>query len=73
MKSTNCQILIVIISSILLISCNEEIKMAAAATGSENVHEMQADDLRALYETVSKMTGIRMPGISCSPDNDPYA
>jgi glutamate synthase domain-containing protein 2 len=43
-------------------SCTEEIKMAAAATGKRNVHDLDADDLRALDETVSKMTGVKLAG-----------
>ena len=43
-------------------SCNEEIKMAAAAIGKDNIHELQKSDLRSLDETVTKMTGIKLAG-----------
>jgi glutamate synthase domain-containing protein 2 len=39
-------------------ACNEEIKMAAAATGKDNVHELDRDDLRSLSLLVEKITGI---------------
>jgi glutamate synthase domain-containing protein 2 len=39
-------------------ACNEEVKMAAAATGKDNVHELDRDDLRSLSLLVEKITGI---------------
>ncbi|UCD07533.1 MAG: FMN-binding glutamate synthase family protein [Candidatus Aenigmatarchaeota archaeon] len=41
-------------------SCTEEIKMAAAATGKRNVHDLNKNDLRSLDETVSRITGVKM-------------
>ena len=39
-------------------ACTEEVKMAAAATGKKNVHELNKDDLRSLDLTTEKITGI---------------
>jgi len=45
-----------------LLSCNEEIKMVAAATGKKGVHDLSKDDLRALDETSAKMSGVKLAG-----------
>ena len=39
-------------------ACNEEVKMAAAAIGKNNVHELSRDDLRSLNLLIEKITGI---------------
>jgi glutamate synthase domain-containing protein 2 len=39
-------------------ACTEEVKMAAAACGKRNVHELNRKDLRSLDLTISKITGI---------------
>jgi glutamate synthase domain-containing protein 2 len=39
-------------------ACVEEVKMAAAACGKKNVHELNRRDLRSVDLTVSKITGI---------------
>ena len=39
-------------------ACNEEVKMAAAACGKENVHELDRDDLRSLSLRITEITGI---------------
>jgi glutamate synthase domain-containing protein 2 len=39
-------------------ACNEEVKMAAAATGKKNIHELDRDDLRSLSLLIEKITGI---------------
>jgi glutamate synthase domain-containing protein 2 len=39
-------------------ACNEEVKMATAATGKDNVHDLDRDDLRSLSLLVEKITGI---------------
>lgn len=41
-------------------SCTEEIKMAAAATGKKDVHDLNRDDIRALNSEISRITGIKM-------------
>jgi len=43
-------------------SCNEEIKMAAAATGKRSVHGLEPGDLRSLDQTITKMTGVKLAG-----------
>jgi glutamate synthase domain-containing protein 2 len=39
-------------------ACTEEVKMAAAACGKKNIHELNRRDLRSVDLTVSKITGI---------------
>jgi len=39
-------------------ACTEEVKMAAAATGKKNIHELSRNFLRSLDLTTSKITGI---------------
>jgi glutamate synthase domain-containing protein 2 len=39
-------------------ACNEEVKMAAAACGKRNVHELDKDDLISLSLRISQITGI---------------
>lgn len=39
-------------------ACVEEVKMAAAACGKKNVHDLNKEHLKALDLTVSKITGI---------------
>ncbi len=39
-------------------ACNEEVKMAAAACGKENVHELDREDLRSLSLRLSQITEI---------------
>jgi glutamate synthase domain-containing protein 2 len=39
-------------------ACTEEVKMAAAATGKKNVHELDRNDLRSLDLLTEKITGI---------------
>jgi glutamate synthase domain-containing protein 2 len=39
-------------------ACNEEVKMVAGATGKENVHELNRDDLRSLSLLIEKVTEI---------------
>ena len=39
-------------------ACNEEVKMAAAACGKRNVHELNIEDLRSLSLEISGITGI---------------
>lgn len=41
-----------------LTACNEEVKMAAAATGKLNVHELCRDDLRSMDLLTREITGI---------------
>jgi glutamate synthase domain-containing protein 2 len=41
-------------------ACVEEVKMAAAACGKKNVHDLSKNDLRALSLEVSKITGIEL-------------
>jgi glutamate synthase domain-containing protein 2 len=41
-------------------ACVEEVKMASAACGKKNVHELNKKDLRALSLEVSKITGIEL-------------
>jgi glutamate synthase domain-containing protein 2 len=41
-------------------ACIEEVKMASAACGKKNVHELRKGDLRALSLEVSKITGIEL-------------
>jgi len=43
-------------------NCNEEIKMAAAATGNNDVKNLTTDDLRALTFNMSRISGIRLVG-----------
>ncbi len=45
-----------------LISCSEEIKMAAAATGNKSVHGLKKRDLRALDLETAKIAGIKLVG-----------
>jgi len=39
-------------------ACTEEVKMAVAATGKKNVHDLNRNDLKSLNLTVSEITGI---------------
>jgi len=39
-------------------ACNEEVKMAAAACGKENVHELDREDLRSLSLIIKEITEI---------------
>jgi len=39
-------------------ACNEEVKMAAAACGKRNVHELNKEDLRSLSLRLSQITRI---------------
>jgi len=39
-------------------ACTEEVKMAAAACGHDDVRKLNKNDLRALDKTISKITGI---------------
>lgn len=39
-------------------ACTEEVKMAAAATGKKNVHELSREDLRSIDLLTEKITGI---------------
>lgn len=41
-----------------MLSCTEEIKMAAAATGKKNIHELSKDSLRALTREAAEAAGI---------------
>jgi glutamate synthase domain-containing protein 2 len=43
-------------------NCNEEIKMAAAATGNNDVKKLTTDDLRALTFNMSRISGIKLVG-----------
>ncbi len=43
-------------------NCNEEIKMVAAATGSNGVKDLTTNDLRALTFSMSRISGIRLVG-----------
>ncbi len=40
--------------------CNEEVKMAAAATGKCDVHKLDRHDLRAKNINTSKITGVEL-------------
>jgi methylamine---glutamate N-methyltransferase subunit C len=42
----------------LLKACTEEVKMAAAACGKKNIHELCAKDLRSLSLVISEVTGV---------------
>ncbi|MBA4320239.1 MAG: hypothetical protein C0412_17720 [Flavobacterium sp.] len=42
----------------LLTACTEEVKMAAAACGKRNVHELNKEDLRSLSLLIKEITGI---------------
>jgi len=42
------------------ICCNEEVKMAAAATGRKNVHDLRKSDLRSLDTNMSKISGVSL-------------
>jgi glutamate synthase domain-containing protein 2 len=44
-------------------ACTEEIKMAAAATGNRNVHDLKKQDLRALNLDTSKILNIKAVGL----------
>ncbi|MCK4497228.1 MAG: FMN-binding glutamate synthase family protein [Candidatus Aenigmarchaeota archaeon] len=44
-------------------ACTEEIKMAAAATGNNNVHDLKKQDLRALNLDTSKILGVKAVGL----------
>jgi glutamate synthase domain-containing protein 2 len=39
-------------------ACSEEVKMVAGATGKDNVHDLDREDLRSLSLLVEKITGI---------------
>jgi len=39
-------------------ACTEEVKMAAAACGKKNIHELRREDLLSLNTTISQITGI---------------
>jgi len=39
-------------------ACTEEVKMAIAACGKRNIHELDRNDLRSLNLTIEKITGI---------------
>jgi len=41
-----------------MLSCTEEIKMAAAATGKNNIHQLSKDSLRALTKEAAEIAGI---------------
>lgn len=43
-------------------SCTEEIKMAAAATGNNNVHGLKKDDLRSINTETSKILEVKTVG-----------
>jgi glutamate synthase domain-containing protein 2 len=43
-------------------ACNEEIKMAAGASGHANVHHLSPGDLRALNFNISRISGIKLVG-----------
>ncbi len=43
-------------------NCNEEIKMAAAAAGYNEVHGLSHHDLRALNFNISRITGVKLVG-----------
>jgi len=43
-------------------ACTEEVKMAAAACGKRDVHELNRADLRSLSLVVSKITGVPLVG-----------
>ena len=43
-----------------LTTCNEEVKMAAAATGKRDIHMLDKQDLRALSSDISKMTDVKL-------------
>ena len=42
--------------------CNEEIKMIAGATGHNDIHNLNKDDLRSLTAEVSQITGVKPAG-----------
>lgn len=42
--------------------CNEEIKMIAGATGHNDIHDLNKDDLRSLTAEVSQITGVKPAG-----------
>ncbi len=42
--------------------CTEEVKMMAGATGHNNIHDLCADDLRALNSETAKIAGVKMAG-----------
>ena len=39
-------------------ACNEEVKMAAAACGKKNIHELRREDLRSLNSLVKEITEV---------------
>nr|MDO8100005.1 FMN-binding glutamate synthase family protein [Candidatus Njordarchaeota archaeon] len=43
-------------------ACTEEVKMAAAACGKRDVHELSRADLRSISLVVSKITGVPLVG-----------
>ncbi len=43
-------------------ACSEEIKMAAAACGHDNVHKLCPQDLRSLDFNTSRITGVKLVG-----------
>ncbi len=45
-----------------LVSCNEEIKMAAAACGCPDVHGLRPTDLRSLTFGMSRISGVKLAG-----------
>ncbi len=42
--------------------CNEEIKMITGATGHNDIHDLNKDDLRSLTAEVSQITGVKLAG-----------
>jgi len=44
-------------------ACTEEIKMAAAAIGNRNIHDMKKQDIRILNPELSKTLGIKTVGL----------
>ena len=41
-------------------ACTEEVKMATAATGKDDVHKLGKNDLRSLNLTITHITGVQM-------------
>ncbi len=41
-------------------NCNEEIKMIAGACGKDNVHNLSADDLRAMNSEISRIANVKL-------------
>jgi len=42
--------------------CTEEVKMIAGATGHNDIHNLNKDDLRSLTAEVSQITGVKLAG-----------